>query len=66
MHGVTTKILKRCLIKDDSNYVFRHIAAIIRFSSEENLMMAGIGGRTDGRKEITKLVVIFAVFAECD
>ena len=32
--SVTQQYLKRCLIKDDSNYMFRPIAAIIRFSSE--------------------------------
>jgi len=32
--SITQQYLKRCLIKDDSNYMFRPIAAIIRFSSE--------------------------------
>jgi len=31
--SVTQQCLKRCLIKDDSYYMFRPIAAIIRFSS---------------------------------
>jgi hypothetical protein len=30
-----TQYLKRCLIKDDNNYMFRPIAVIIRFSSED-------------------------------
>ena len=29
----------RCLIKDDSNYMFRPIAAIIRFSSESMVVV---------------------------
>jgi len=32
--SITQQYLKRCLIKDDSNYMFRPIVAIIRFSSE--------------------------------
>ena len=55
---ITQQYPKKCLIKGDSNYIFRSIAAIIRFSSEsmvvvfysttiilsdENLMMAAIG-----------------------
>jgi hypothetical protein len=32
--SVTQQYLKRCLIKNDNNYMFRPIAAIIRFSSE--------------------------------
>ena len=32
--SITQRFLKRCLIKDDSNYMFRPIPAIIRFSSE--------------------------------
>jgi len=36
---ITQKYLKRCLIKDDSNYIFRPIAAIIRFSSESMLVV---------------------------
>ena len=32
--SITQHFLKICLIKDDSNYMFRPIAANIRFSSE--------------------------------
>jgi len=32
--SITQQYLKRCLIKDESNYMFRPIAVIIRFSSE--------------------------------
>ena len=32
--SITQQYLKRCLIKDDSHYMFRPIAAIIRFSFE--------------------------------
>ena len=35
----TTISKKRCLIKDDSNYMFRPIAAIIRFSSESMVVV---------------------------
>ena len=31
--SVTQQYLKRCLIKDDSNYMFRPNVAVIRFSS---------------------------------
>ena len=34
-----THYLKICLIKDDSNYMFRPIAAIIRFSSESMVVV---------------------------
>jgi hypothetical protein len=34
-----TQYLKRCLIKDDNNYMFRPIAAIIRFSSESMVVV---------------------------
>ena len=36
---IIQQYLKRCLIKDDSNYMFRRIAAIIRFSSESMLVV---------------------------
>ena len=31
--SITQRYLKRCLIEDDNNYMFRPMAAIIRFSS---------------------------------
>jgi len=37
--SITQQYLKRCLIKDDSNYMFRPIAAIIRFSSESMMVV---------------------------
>jgi len=37
--SITHKFLKRCLIKDDSYYMFRHIPAIIRFSSESMVVV---------------------------
>jgi len=37
--SITQQYLKRCLIKDDSNYMFRPIAAIIRFSSESMVVV---------------------------
>ena len=37
--SITQQYLKRCLIKDDSNYMFRPIAAIIRFSSENMVVV---------------------------
>ena len=36
---VTQQCLKRCLIKDDGNYMFRTIAAIIRFPSESMVVV---------------------------
>ena len=42
--SITQQYLKRCLIKDDNNYMFRPIAAIIRFSSESMVVVLyGIG-----------------------
>jgi hypothetical protein len=39
-----THYIKRCLMKDDNKYMFRPIAAIIRFSSESMLVVLyGIG-----------------------
>ena len=37
--SIAQQYLKRCLIKDDNNYMFRHIAAIIRFSSESMVVV---------------------------
>ena len=37
--SITQQYLKRCLVKDDSNYMFRPIAAIIRFSSESMVIV---------------------------
>jgi hypothetical protein len=37
--SITQQYLKRCLIKDDSNYMFRPIAAIISFSSESMVVV---------------------------
>ena len=37
--SITQQYLKRCLIKDDSNYMFRPIAAIVRFSSESMVVV---------------------------
>jgi len=37
--SVTQQFLKRCLIKDDSNYMFRPIVAIIRFSSKSMVVV---------------------------
>jgi hypothetical protein len=42
--SVTQQCLNRCLIKDDNNYMFRPIAAIIRFSSESKVVVLyGVG-----------------------
>ena len=37
--SITEQYLKRCLIKEDNNYMFRPIAAIIRFSSESMVVV---------------------------
>jgi len=37
--SITQQYLKRCLIKNDSNYMLRPIAAIIRFSSESMVVV---------------------------
>jgi len=37
--SIIQQYLKRCLIKNDSNYMFRPIAAIVRFSSESMLVV---------------------------
>ena len=37
--SITQQYLKRCLIKDDNNCMFRPIAAIIRFSSESMVVV---------------------------
>ena len=37
--SITQQNLKICLIKDDNNYMFRPIAAIIRFSSESMVVV---------------------------
>ena len=37
--SVTQQYLKRCLIKDISNYMFRPIVVIIRFSSESMVVV---------------------------
>jgi len=37
--SITQQYLKGCLIKDDNNYMFRPIAAIIRFSSESMVVV---------------------------
>jgi len=37
--SITQQYLKRCLIKDEVNYMFRPIAAIIRFSSESMVVV---------------------------
>ena len=37
--SITKQYLKRCLIKDDSNYMFRPIEAIIRSSSESMVVV---------------------------
>jgi len=37
--SITQQYLKRCLIKDDSNYMFQSIAAIIGFSSESMVVI---------------------------
>ena len=37
--SVTQQYLKRCLINDDSNYMFRPTAGIIRFSSESMVVV---------------------------
>ena len=39
MYQSIKQYIKRCLIKDDSNYMFRPISAIIRFSSESMLVV---------------------------
>ena len=36
---ITQQYLKTCLIKDDSNYMFRPNVAIIRFSSESMVVV---------------------------
>ena len=42
--SITQQYLNKCLIKGDNNYVFRPIAAIIRFSSEGMvIVLYGIG-----------------------
>jgi len=44
--SITQQYLKRCLIKDDSNYIFRPNVAIIKFSSESMVVVLyriGIG-----------------------
>jgi len=37
--SITQQYLKRCVIKDDNNYMFRPNAAIIRFSSESMVVV---------------------------
>jgi hypothetical protein len=37
--SITQRYLKRCLINDDNNYMFRPIAAIVRFSSESMVVV---------------------------
>jgi len=37
--SITQQYLKRCLIKDDSNYMFRPNVAIIRFLSESMVVV---------------------------
>jgi len=37
--SITQQYLKRCLIKADSNYMFRPIAVIVRFSSESMVVV---------------------------
>jgi len=37
--SITQQFLKRCLIKDDNNYVFQPIAVIIRFPSESMVVV---------------------------
>ena len=37
--SITQHYLKICLIKDDNNYMFRPIAAIIRFSSKSMIIV---------------------------
>ena len=37
--SITQQYLKRCLIKNDSNYMFRPIAAVIRFTSESMMVV---------------------------
>jgi len=37
--SITQQYLKRCLIKDDNNYMFRPIAAIIRFLSKSMVVV---------------------------
>jgi len=37
--SITQQYLKKCLIKDDNNYMFRPIPAIIRFSSESMVVV---------------------------
>ena len=37
--SIRQQYLKRCLIKDDSNYMFRSIVTIIRFSSESMVVL---------------------------
>ena len=37
--SITQQYLKSCLIKDDSNYMFQPIAAIVRFSSESMVVV---------------------------
>ena len=37
--SITQQYLKRCLIKDDNEYMFRPIAAIIRFSSKSMVVV---------------------------
>ena len=38
-HSITRQYLKRCLTKDEVNYMFRPNVAIIRFSSESMLVV---------------------------
>jgi len=37
--SITKQYIKRCLIKDDSNYMFRPNVAIIRFTSESMMVV---------------------------
>ena len=37
--SITQQYLKGCLIKDDNNYMFQPIGAIIRFSSESMVVV---------------------------
>jgi len=37
--SVTQQYLKRCLIKDDNDYMFRPIAAIVKFSTESMVVV---------------------------
>jgi len=48
--SITRQYLKRCLIKNYNNYVFRPIAAIIRFSFESMVVVLYTIGMATSRR----------------